>query len=164
MSTQEQVFAGIPTARFDGHASDRWHAKGDTMMRTGLVGRCLLLLSVAWLLAGVANAADTRPARSGSVPAGAGVLETRSRDNAAGIPSGQLPQNVTQTQEEPLGVQSHVAYAVGDVFAGVGAGKVNHYGGCGTLLEVLNTGSGSLEETGMCFDAAGNLYATNWTA
>ncbi|MDP2948419.1 MAG: hypothetical protein Q8P22_02635 [Chloroflexota bacterium] len=58
----------------------------------------------------------------------------------------------------------HIAYAPGDVFAGVGGGQINHYAPDGTLLEVLDTTSGSSEETGMCFDAAGNLYSTNWTA
>ena len=57
-----------------------------------------------------------------------------------------------------------VPYAPGDVFAGVGGGQINHYNSTGTLLEVLNTTSGSAEQTGMCFDAASNLYSTNWTA
>lgn len=57
-----------------------------------------------------------------------------------------------------------VPFQLGDVFAGVGSGKINHYNSTGYLLEVLNTTSGSAEQTGMCFDAGGNLYATSWTA
>src|SRR5579859_5231515 len=57
-----------------------------------------------------------------------------------------------------------VPYASGDVFAGVGGGKVYHYSPTGTLLEQLDTASGSNEETGMCFDSGGNLRTTNFTA
>ena len=59
---------------------------------------------------------------------------------------------------------NHIPYAAGDVFAGVGAGKVNHYSSTGVLIEVLDTTTGSAEQTGMCFDASGNLYTTDWTA
>ncbi len=53
---------------------------------------------------------------------------------------------------------------MGDVFAGVGAGKIYHYNSVGSFIEELNTTSGSQEETGMCFDGGGNLYTTNWSA
>jgi hypothetical protein len=59
---------------------------------------------------------------------------------------------------------SGVAYGLGDVFAGVGHGIINHYNNQGTLLDTLNTTSNSSEDTGMCFDALGNLRSTNWTA
>jgi streptogramin lyase len=59
---------------------------------------------------------------------------------------------------------NHIPYAVGDVFAGVGAGQIKHFDPNGTLLEVLDNTSASSEQTGMCFDASGNLYTTNWTA
>jgi hypothetical protein len=52
----------------------------------------------------------------------------------------------------------------GDVFAGVGSGQVNHYRPDGTLVQTLDTGSGSADQTGMCFDTLGHLYTTNWTA
>ncbi len=55
-------------------------------------------------------------------------------------------------------------YNTGDVFAGVGGSTINHYTPAGVFVQGLNTGSGSNEETGMAFDAAGNLYATNFTA
>jgi hypothetical protein len=71
-----------------------------------------------------------------------------------------------------LGLQpaaaNHIAYSTGDVFAGVGGGKVNHYSPTGTLREVLDTTTGPTSppgnETGMCFDATGELYTTNYDA
>jgi len=58
-----------------------------------------------------------------------------------------------------------VAFNVGDVFAGVGRGKFNHFSPTGTLLETLDdgqaVGSGEDATTGMCFDPAGNMYGTN---
>ena len=57
-----------------------------------------------------------------------------------------------------------VSYSFGDVFAGVGDGKVDHYTSTGTLLETLDTTTGSSEQTGMCFDDEGNLYTTDFTA
>jgi hypothetical protein len=63
---------------------------------------------------------------------------------------------------------NHIPYSKGDVFAGVGDGKINHYNGSGTLLEVLDTTTGPTNppghETGMCFDPAGSLYATDYDA
>lgn len=57
-----------------------------------------------------------------------------------------------------------LAFAKGDVFAGVGAGKVKHFSSSGTLIETLDTTTGSGETTGMCFDKVGNLYSTNFDA
>jgi hypothetical protein len=57
-----------------------------------------------------------------------------------------------------------VPYAVGDVFAGIGNGNIKQFSPTGTLKNTLNTQSGSLEDTGMCFDASGNLYSTNFEA
>ena len=58
-----------------------------------------------------------------------------------------------------------VPFSVGDVFAGVGRGKFNHFSPTGTLLETLDdtqaVGSGEDATTGMCFDPAGNMYGTN---
>jgi sugar lactone lactonase YvrE len=54
-------------------------------------------------------------------------------------------------------------YNEGDVFAGVGNGKINHYAPDGTLIQVLDNTSGSSEQTGMAFDTDGNLYTTNFT-
>jgi hypothetical protein len=59
---------------------------------------------------------------------------------------------------------NHIPFAVGEVLAGVGAGKINRYTPAGVLIEQLDTGSGSNEQTGMCFDGALTLYSTNFTA
>jgi hypothetical protein len=63
---------------------------------------------------------------------------------------------------------NHVPFAFGDVFAGVGNGKINHYGATGTLKEVLDTTTGAANppgsETGMCFDSSGKLYTTDYDA
>jgi hypothetical protein len=52
----------------------------------------------------------------------------------------------------------------GDVLAGVGNGNIAHFDPTGKLLDMLETTSGSSEDTGMCFDAASNLYSTNFEA
>src|SRR6202171_2934522 len=56
-----------------------------------------------------------------------------------------------------------VAYHPGDVFAAVGGGQIKHFDANGTLLDTLNTTTVS-DMTGMCFDGASNLYATDWSA
>jgi len=64
----------------------------------------------------------------------------------------------------PAASANGVPLANGDVLAGVGNGNIKHFSSTGTLLDTLETTSASREDTGMCFDAAGNLYATNFTA
>jgi sugar lactone lactonase YvrE len=59
---------------------------------------------------------------------------------------------------------SGVAFQTGDVLASVGGGMIRHYSATGTLLDTLDSTTNSFENTGMCFDAAGNLYATQFTA
>jgi hypothetical protein len=59
---------------------------------------------------------------------------------------------------------SGMAYNIGDVFAGVGNGKIKHFSPSGVLLDTLDTATGSTEDSGMAFDLAGNLYSTNFTA
>src|SRR5689334_23048323 len=66
--------------------------------------------------------------------------------------------------QPPKKPDNGVPFLNGDVFAGVGAGLINHHLPTGTLVDTLNTTSGSLEQTGMCFDVAGNLYATDFNA
>ncbi|MEM8960784.1 MAG: PKD domain-containing protein [Acidobacteriota bacterium] len=51
---------------------------------------------------------------------------------------------------------------VGTVLAGVGDGIVHAYTPDGTLIERYDTGSDSLEQTGMCLDPSGTLYTTNF--
>jgi hypothetical protein len=57
-----------------------------------------------------------------------------------------------------------VPFNLGDVFAGIGNGRYNHFSPSGTLLETLDSGQGGFNTTGMCFDAAGNLYGTNFSS
>ena len=54
------------------------------------------------------------------------------------------------------------AWSVGDIFAGVGSSTIKVYDQTGTLKQTLTTGSTN-ENTGMAFDAAGNLYATQFS-
>lgn len=56
-----------------------------------------------------------------------------------------------------------VAFNVGDVFAAVGNGRVKHFSPTGTLIETLDDTTGSQFDAGMCFDASGNLYVTNFS-
>lgn len=53
-------------------------------------------------------------------------------------------------------------YQNGDVFAAVGGGLVDEFTPTGTLIQVLNDGTGSTFTTGMAFDSSGNLYVTNF--
>jgi len=62
-----------------------------------------------------------------------------------------------------LHARAAVPYAVGDVFAAVGNGQVKHFDPTGNLLETLDDTTGSTYTAGMCFDAAGNLYVTNFS-
>jgi hypothetical protein len=55
-------------------------------------------------------------------------------------------------------------FSVGDLFAGIGDGKFNRFDSTGTLIETLDDGQtvpGENATSGMCFDPAGNMYATN---
>jgi len=54
-------------------------------------------------------------------------------------------------------------FNIGDIFAAVNAGRVQHYNAAGNLLETLNTTQGGFT-TGMGFDASQNLHVTNISA
>jgi sugar lactone lactonase YvrE len=56
------------------------------------------------------------------------------------------------------------AFHFGDVFVGVGDGMIKHFDNNGNFIETLDTTSSGSEDTGMCFDASGNLYATTFQA
>jgi len=60
-------------------------------------------------------------------------------------------------------VAAGTPYAKGDVFAGVGAGKIKVFKPDGTLVQTLDNTTGSGEQSGMCFDNLGNLYSANFT-
>jgi hypothetical protein len=57
-----------------------------------------------------------------------------------------------------------VPFSKGDLIAGNGNGTYKHFDGAGKLLDTLETTSGAPEDTGMCFDAKGNLFTTNFGA
>ena len=54
------------------------------------------------------------------------------------------------------------AYVSGDVFAAVGGGIVDEFSPTGSLIQVINDGSGASFTTGMAFDNTGNLFITNF--
>ena len=55
-------------------------------------------------------------------------------------------------------------YTIGDVFASVGNGLVKEYTPTGTLVQTLNTGTGSTYTTGGVFDSNGNFYVTTFNS
>lgn len=57
-----------------------------------------------------------------------------------------------------------VPFNIGDVIGSIGAGRYNHFSPTGTLLETLNDTRGGFNTTGVCFDPAQNMYATNISA
>jgi Bacterial Ig-like domain (group 1) len=57
-----------------------------------------------------------------------------------------------------------VPFEKGDVLAASGNGHIKHFDAKGALLDTLETTSGATENSGMCFDAEGNLYTTNFSA
>lgn len=57
-----------------------------------------------------------------------------------------------------------VAFNTGDVLAAIGSSQVKHFSPTGTFIETLNDTTGTNFTAGMCFDAAGNLYVTNFDA
>lgn len=61
------------------------------------------------------------------------------------------------------GTAQAVPFQVGDVFASIGSGEVQHWRPGTGLLATYNTGQGGFT-TGMAFDSAGNLYVTNFSA
>lgn len=63
----------------------------------------------------------------------------------------------------PAAQANHLPYSVGDVFVATGQGMIKRFTPTGALVEILDTTSGSQFETGMCFDSAGNLRATNFS-
>ena len=52
------------------------------------------------------------------------------------------------------------AFQAGDVFVGVGGGKIKRFTPAGVLLQTLDTLTSCSEDLGMAFDQSGNLYAT----
>jgi hypothetical protein len=55
------------------------------------------------------------------------------------------------------------AISAGQVFAGVNFGNISQYSAAGAKLSTLNNGGAGGFTTGMAFDAAGNLYGTDFS-
>ena len=53
-------------------------------------------------------------------------------------------------------------FKTGDVFGGIGNGRIGHYSPSGTRLDTLDSTTNSFETAGMAFDDAGNLYGTDF--
>ena len=53
------------------------------------------------------------------------------------------------------------AFARGNVLLSIGGGQFEEHTPSGTLVQTLDSTTGTNENDGMCFDSAGNLYATN---
>jgi sugar lactone lactonase YvrE len=67
------------------------------------------------------------------------------------------------TSTTPKVTASGIVFQTGDVLAAVGNGHVAHLRPDGTQVDLLNTGVSSFD-TGMAFDANGNLYVTGFDA
>ena len=57
--------------------------------------------------------------------------------------------------------QAASAPARGDVLLSIGGGKIEEHTPSGTLVQTLDSTTGTNENDGMCFDSAGDLYSTN---
>jgi hypothetical protein len=72
--------------------------------------------------------------------------------------------NLGTTCTEGTCTPTQGGFPSGDVFVSVGNGQVQERKPDGTLVQTLDTNTGSPETTGLAFNAAGNLYVTDWTA
>ncbi len=64
----------------------------------------------------------------------------------------------------PQTTAAQMTFAIGDVFAAVGSGRIKVFDPNGNLKATLDTTSASAFTTGMCFEATMNLYGTNFSA
>jgi len=63
-----------------------------------------------------------------------------------------------------ISLPADAAFTVGNILAAVGSGKLKEFTPTGTLVATYDSGTNSNETTGMCQDAAGNVYATMFSA
>ncbi len=68
------------------------------------------------------------------------------------------------TASKPATSAASTPFAIGDVLVGIGNGQIEHFTSNGTLVNVLDTGTGAAYNTGMCFDPSYTLYATDFGA
>jgi RHS repeat-associated protein len=115
--------------------------------RTGrlLLRRLIIAVAVLLVFAGLAMGAGRRPMRG----PGAGSI-VKSNGHA-------IKQARARAQS------SFVPFSRGDVFVGGSAGgTISHYSSSGVLVDTLSTGA-TYQVTGMCFDAFGDMFATNFS-
>jgi hypothetical protein len=63
---------------------------------------------------------------------------------------------------QPAWAQEATPFTEGEVFVGLGLGKIGRYSPDGTLIATLDKGPDVVSDAGMDFDASGNLYAANY--
>lgn len=166
----------------------RTRSKSGRVLRARTVALSVAVVAVLLLLVDAGSAAPGTPDRlvaattaidrsGGSEPARRASLRLASWPGPLGFhplhglsgPGPGGPGDGPGKAPAPGGTKSPAtpagAFAIGDLFIGGGAGTgtVNRYSESGTLLQTINTGTGGYE-TGMCFDSAGNMYQTNFTA
>jgi hypothetical protein len=60
-----------------------------------------------------------------------------------------------------LPAQAATPFAKGNVLLSIGNGKFEEHTPTGALVQTGDSTTGTNENDGMCFDSAGNVYATN---
>ncbi len=65
---------------------------------------------------------------------------------------------------QPLPVAAATPFAIGDVFVGTTGGHIQQRSPSGALIATLDTTLANSFDTGMCFDLADNLYATDFSS
>ena len=129
---------------------------------------------------GISNHGNVAPSRRQSKPVDVSALHGEERSKNAMMPARRRVANrgslimstaLVMSVITGLGVSissaspaaaSGVAFHTGDLLAGTSNENILHYSPSGSLLDTLSSGAAGSEETGMCFDASGNLYATNF--
>jgi hypothetical protein len=85
-------------------------------------------------------------------------MRGRLRKWGLGLVAGLLAGGAMLAQSLPVAAAT---FAKGDVLVGTTGGHIQHRSPTGALIATLDTTVGNAFDTGMCFDLAGNLYATD---
>ena len=103
------------------------------------------------------------PAQAVSAPAPGPAPSSIQTPTVPPAPAPARARSALAPMVTQLAAPGGVAYATGDVFAGLDNATVGEFSAGGSLRQSLATGGGG-EQTGMCFDGAGNLYTTNFSS
>ena len=97
------------------------------------------------------------------------LVPSSSAANLPPVGAARVPSTLTGTARfapPPLlaaAVHTSAPFHTGDIFVALDGGVIKHFDGAGNLLDTFNVPSfGVFIDTGMTFDAAGNLYVTGW--